>query len=171
MLTLALAVLCGCQTAESKRKKQLARLGLYLEVNPDATQSSEPVPIYRGSPVIMNVQKQPFLGEKMIKEAKVIDVVGGFALVIQFDRKGTWLLEQYTGANRSRHFAIFSQWVQPPSEELNNGRWLAAPKIADRITDGLVSFTPDATREEADQIALGLNNLATKLETNSKWNW
>ncbi len=171
ILVLALAVACGCATEKSKRKKQVARLGLYLEVTPDATGKSEPVPIYRASPVMINVLREPFLSEKMIKEAKVVDVMGGFALTIQFDRKGTWLLDQYTVANRSRRFAIFSQWVEPPAETLNNGRWLGAPKVRDRITDGLLSFTPDATREEAEQIALGLNNLATKLETNSQWNW
>ena len=42
------------------------------------------------------------------------------------------------------------------------GRWLAAPRINKRIADGVLVFTPDATREEAEQIALGLNNLAQK---------
>jgi preprotein translocase subunit SecD len=171
MLTLALAVLCGCQSAETKRKKQPSRLGLYLEVNPDAANGSEFVPIYREKPVMMNIQKQPFLAEDRIKEAKVLDVMGGFAISSQFDRQGSWLLEQYTAANRGTHFAIFSQWAGPPEEKLNKGRWLAAPKILKHITDGLVIFTPDATREEAEQIALGVNNVAKKLKTGQEVGW
>ncbi len=171
MLALTLAVVCGCHTTEGKRQNQLTRLGLYLEVNPDPTNRSEPVPIYRENPVMINVQKEPFVAEANVKQAKVINVVGGFALSLQLNRQGSWLLEQFTGANRGKHFAVFSQWVSPPEEKLNAGRWLAAPKIAKHITDGLVVFTPDATREEAEQIALGLNNLARKLETGQEPKW
>ena len=49
--------------------------------------------------------------------------------------------------------------------QLNAGRWLAAPLVQTHITDGLLVFTPDATREEADQIAAGLNTVAKKLQT------
>jgi len=39
---------------------------------------------------------------------------------------------------------------------------LAAPLIQRRISDGVLSFTPDATRADTDEIALGLNNEAVK---------
>ena len=39
---------------------------------------------------------------------------------------------------------------------------MAAPRIARRISNGVISFTPDATRDEAEQIAIGLNNVAIK---------
>ena len=42
-------------------------------------------------------------------------------------------------------------------------RWLAAPVISHRISDGVLVFTPDATREEAEEIALGLNNVSKKV--------
>jgi preprotein translocase subunit SecD len=171
VLAVALAGLCGCHTAEGQHKKQLARLGLYLEVNPDTTGRSEEVPIFRENPVMMNVQKQPFLTEANIKVAKVIQVVGGFALSVQYDREGALLLEQFTAANRGKHLAVFSQWTRPPDDKLNKGRWLAAPKISSHISDGFIAFTPDATQEEAEQIALGLNNLARKLETGQEPKW
>ena len=72
---------------------------------------------------------------------------------IQFDHQGTLLLEQYSTLNRGRKFAIFTQF----GDKLKESRWLAAPIISRRITDGLLMFTPDATREEAEQIARGLN--------------
>jgi len=103
------------------------------------------------------------LTEGNVKEAKVIDTPGGFAVQLQFDEQGTWLLEEYTTANRNKHIVIASQFVAPGEEKINKGRWLAAPKIGTHITDGLFSFTPDATREEAERIAAGINNVAHKL--------
>ena len=82
---------------------------------------------------------------------------------MQFDRHGSWLLEQYSTQNLGRHFAIFSQFAAPPDQKLNQGRWLAAPKLTQRITNGVLTFAPDATREEAEQIVVGLNNVAKKL--------
>jgi preprotein translocase subunit SecD len=157
-------LICGCQSAESKHKKQLSTLHLHAETNPDPMGKSERVKVFRAEPFWVTIDKQPFLTEAFVKEARVIDVMGGFALQIQFDRQGTWILEQYTAALRGRHIAIFSQFADPGQEKLNEGRWLAAPLIATHITDGLLTFTPDATREEANQIALGLNNVAKKLQ-------
>jgi preprotein translocase subunit SecD len=110
---------------------------------------------------MVNVDKTPFLNESNVSGAKVVDVVGGFALRIQFDHAGTAMLEQYTVANRGRKIAVLSQF----GEELKNLRWLAAPFISRRITDGVLLFTPDATREEAEEIALGLNNVVKKTQT------
>jgi preprotein translocase subunit SecD len=114
------------------------------------------------------VQKSPVLDERYVKEAKVVDVRGGFALQFQLDRQGTWLLEQISAQNPGRHLAIFSQFAEPPKEPLNKGRWLAAPSINYRISNGVLVFTPDATREEAEQIVIGLNNVAKKLQDKSK---
>ena len=69
------------------------------------------------------------------------------------------MLEQYSAANPGKHFAIFGQW----GEKLADGRWLAAPLITHRIADGMLSFTPDMSREEADRLVLGLNNVAKKI--------
>lgn len=170
-VALAVVLACGCQTAESLRKKQLATLHLHIQAPPDPAGMTQQIPVYREHPMMLRVSREPFLTEANVKEAKVLDAVGGFVLSIQFDRQGTWLLEQYTGANLGRHLAIFSQFVMPPEEKLNAGRWLAAPKINTRIGDGLLVFTPDATRQEAEQIALGLNNVARKLGTAKATNW
>ncbi len=161
---LALGTVTGCKSAEHKEKKLLSTLRLHQEINPDPIGRSEDVKVYRESPVHFTVDKVPFLTEANVKEAKVIDVTGGFALQIQFDRQGSWLLEQYT-AKPSKHLVVFSQFVAPEEKKMNAGRWLAAPMARTHITDGLFIFTPDATREEAQRIALGLNNVAKKLAT------
>jgi len=159
----AAAVVCGCEsTGKPGSKKLLSVLRLHVAASPDATGAQKTITVYRQNPVNISVEKQPFLSEGNVAEAKVIDVVGGFALSIKFDQLGTSLLEEYTAANRGRRIAVFTQF----GEKIEHSRWLAAPVIG-RIADGVFTFTPDATREEAEQIALGLNNLARKVQ---KWN-
>ena len=165
---LGVALLCGCQNVETWQKKPFSTLGVHLEANRDTPERNELVPISRDHPLMVNVEKSPFLDQGHVKEASIIDVRGGFALRLQFDRRGTWLLEQYSTANLGKHFAIFSQFPSPPDAKLNQGRWLAAPRINQRISNGVLTFTPDATREEADQIVLGLNNVAKQLKKGSE---
>ena len=165
VLGVTLAVLCGCNTEQRKRGKIVARLNIYEELERNPNIPSQEATVFRSSPMKFNIAKEPFLTEKFVKEAKVINGVGGFALQLQFDWEGTRLLEQYTIANKGLHLVIFSQFVNPNEEKINDGRYLAAPKIERGISDGLIVFTPDATVEEADQLVLGLNNVAKKLGT------
>ncbi len=162
MLALALGLVCGCSTEAGKRKKYVSSFRVHVEMNPDAMGRTEQVQVHRAQPFSMTVSKTPFVTEQLVKAARVVDVMGGYALEVQFDRQGSWLLEQYTAAIRGKHLGIFCQWCTPPSQKLNQGRWLAAPLVQTHITDGLLIFTPDASREEAEQIALGLNNVAKK---------
>ena len=160
VMALTCLLVWGCQSPETKRKKQLASFRVHMEVNPNAGVQSKSVPIYRENPVPINVDKAYFLSEGDVSETKVMDTVGGIELSVQLTRQGRWLLEQYSSANIGKHMAIFAQF----GEKLRKNRWLAAPKITHRITDGLLIFTPDATREEADEIALGLNNVAKQVQ-------
>jgi preprotein translocase subunit SecD len=159
-LALVLCLSLGCQTEARKRKNALATLQVRLETNPRPNTLSEQIKVGRDQPEIFTVEKAPFLTEKLIQNVKVIDTMGGFALSLQFDRQGSWLLEQVTAANRGYHVAVFSQFPVPPQQKLNDGRWLAAPIISNVITNGVLAFTPDMTRQEADQFALGLNHVA-----------
>jgi hypothetical protein len=168
----ALLLTCGCQSPESKQKHQLSTLRVHVETSRDLPDRNTVINVPRNHPIALRIEKAPFLTEAQIAKAEIIDVTGGFAMRLQFDRQGLWLLEQFSAGNRGKHFAIFSQFVPVLSENMNEGRWLAAPKITAHITDGTLVFTPDATREEADQIVLGLSNIARQLEKNSKsWNW
>lgn len=152
---------CGCASEGSKKKLETAKIDIHLEVPRDATNFSEPVPIYRAKPVMLNVQKSPFISELNLTEAKVVDVVGGgYAIELHFNRQGTWLLEEYTTQNKGKHFAIHSDF----GPDMKESRWLGAPRVTKGIEDGVLVFTPDATREECDQIVLGLNNVAREVQ-------
>jgi preprotein translocase subunit SecD len=167
-LVLGLGLVAGCHTSEAKKEKEsLSTFQVYLETRHDNTDRSKIVKVGRDHPVNFSVEKEPFASEKFVKAAKVVSEVGGFALQVQLDRQGSWLLEQYTTANHGKHLVIFSQFAIPPDEKLNEGRWLAAPRITNNITNGLLSFTADVTRAEADQIALGLNHVAKHIQDDS----
>lgn len=165
------ALVCGCKTEEKMREKALTSIRVHVETNRDPMGRSKEITVGRDNPVKLTVDKNPFLTEAQVKEAKVADVVGGFALEVQLDHEGTMLLEQYTRSYPGRHLAIFCQFCTPPEEKLNEGRWLAAPRIVAHIADGRLAFTPDATREEADQIVLGLNNVAKRVQLGKPVRW
>ena len=157
LATALVATLTGCATEKSKHEKQIATLRLHVEVSRDAGDRSLPVVISRTSQIKLNVDKDPFLNEAYVAKASVVDAMGAFSLVVQFDHRGTLMLEQFSATNPGKHIAIESAWGE---KEKAVTRWLAAPLIAHRIGDGLLTFTPDATREEAQEIARCLNNLA-----------
>jgi hypothetical protein len=156
---------CGCQTAQEKKDKELATLRIYLEAGPEDTDHSMEVPIYRAQPVQIQIQKEPVLTEAHVASARVVNVLGGFDLLIQFNRQGSWLLQQYSATYSGKRYVVFSQFGVKAKET----RWLAAPRFNRLVSDGILQFTPDASREEADEIAKGLNNLAKKNESNDKW--
>ena len=165
------ALVAGCQSEQRKRNKIYSTLRLHLEMNPESTGRSTSIQVYREHPVMLTIDKVPFLNETSVEKAKVVEEQGGFAIQVKFDKEGGWLLEQYTTANRGRHMAIYSRFVSPSDGKLNQGRWLAAPKISVPLKDGVLTFTPDATREEADQIVLGLNNFGNHVDHGPVLKW
>jgi SecDF, P1 head subdomain len=171
LLPVALSLAAGCgttgpnhKTTPSDRdlKKEVSTLFLHLEVNPDGTGQEWQVPIPRDDPVFVNVSKTPFLDVGSLAHAAVVNETHGiFAIKLQFDRHGALLLENVTASNSGQRIAIFSQFGQD--------RWLAAPRITGRISNGVLSFTPDATRAEAERIVQGLNNVVAKLQKHNKF--
>ncbi|MGD0614922.1 MAG: hypothetical protein ABSA69_05700 [Verrucomicrobiota bacterium] len=163
----ACVLVSGCHLGGHKKDKHLATLRVHVEVVPESMDFSTTVSVSRTAPLQVTVDKSPILTEANVASARVVDVPGGFDLQIQFDRQGTWLLESYTTSNLRKHLALFSMFVDDSGKK--QSRWLAAPIITRRVGNGLLSFTPDATREEAEAIAKGLRSVAKKNEENSKW--
>ena len=162
-----LALLTACQSPE---KQMRTTLRLHLETTRDASGRTQAVPVYRDKPFMVTVEKAPFLAETQVAEASILDdPLGGFSLRIKFERRGSWLLEQYSTANLGRRFAIFSQFTAERKDEPPVSRWLAAPVVTKRITDGELVFTPDATRAEVLRIVRGLNNEAKTHTETDKW--
>ena len=165
LAALMAATVCGCQTDKEKKDKELATLRIYIQAGPEDTDRAMEVPIYRAQPIQVRVQKEPALTEAHVASARVVDVLGGFDILIQLNRQGTWLLQQFSATYSGKHYVVFSQFGEKAQEK----RWLAAPQFNRLISDGILQFTPDASREEAEEIVKGLNNIAKKNESNDKW--
>ena len=152
---LGVIALLGFGCATSKKDKELSTIRFHIETNPDATGRNTVAMIGRKEPFAVNVENAPFLTEAHVQHAAVVDALGGYQIMIQFDRQGTWLLEQYSTASKEKRAAISSAFPEV--------RWLAAPRLTKRLTDGVIVFTPDATREEADRIVRGLNLMVKEI--------
>lgn len=144
-------ILCACKTTEEKKAaKERTVMSLHLETNPDGSAKNSPVPIYRGRPMMVNISVQPFLTNADMDSASVVDLEGGFGIKLVFDDHGTKVLDMCTVGNKGRRIAVDTAFPEL--------RWLGAPLITRRISDGVFIFTPDATKEEAERIVRGLNN-------------
>jgi len=162
LTALAFTAFClgGCKMFSSgdPNDKLVSSISLHIETNPDSMELSSPVPIFREKPIMVNVEKAPFLTEAYLSGAKLVEVLGGFSLQIQFDEHGTWMLEQITATNPGKRIAILCKF----GPKFKEARWLAAPFISRRISNGLLTFTPDASKEETEHIILGLKNMVKK---------
>ena len=149
----------GCKTTEQKKSaKEAAFLRFHVQTNPDGTQHNFPVTVYRGNPIALTVERDAALDEGFMQKAEVVaaDEFGNFAIKITFDETGTQRLDYVTSSNKGRRLVALCRWTE--------SRVLAAPLISKRISDGVFVFTPDATREEAERIVTGLNNVIKKLK-------
>lgn len=149
-----LAVLCAGlvgSCATKKEKKLVTTLRVHAEAS-DNTTFKRKVKLFERDPFEMTVDQSTLLTEAEVETASIVDALGGFAFVINFNKRGQWLLDQHSSLNLGRHLAIFVQY----GEKSAKARWLAAPIISNRISDGALIFTPDCTREEAEQVAKGL---------------
>ncbi len=157
---LAALVSLGCKSTKNREPgENYALINFYLEQNNDGTKYSKLVSIYRSDPELFYVNSKPFLDTADLERATLMDAIGGFALQFQFNRHGTAVLESYTTSSKGKRMAIFCQFT--------DSRMLAAPMITKRKTTGIIRFTPDCTREEAEQIVKGLTNAIKEIKKNS----
>lgn len=148
IILLLAALLAGCETGG--KKKEFTAIELHLEAAPDDTGFNRAINVCRAQPVPVSVENSAFLDERELRRAAVVDADGGFAILLQFTPRGASILENTMRDNPGHRIAILAVFGE--------SRWLAAPKLARPVTNGQLSFTPDATRDEAERIVRGLTN-------------
>jgi hypothetical protein len=153
-IILLIGLATGCQTEGDK--KEFTSIQFYMETSPGSGWNTMTVPIYREQPIPVEVEKTPFLDDGDVARAELVDDANGFYLQIVFNRRGTLLLETMTRSQPGKRIAIRCHFPET--------RWLAAPQIKRPISNGILAFTPDASREEAERIVRGLNNLIAKVK-------
>ena len=157
LLLAALALAPGCALFKQP-DKGVAILRIHVESAGGTPNDSKNISVMRTEPVTVNIATEPILTEVDVATAALLETPGGFSVQVKFDEFSGWTLEQYTAANPGKHLAIFGQWGDQPAD----GRWLAAPAINRLIANGTLTFTPDASHEEAEQLVKGLNLAAKK---------
>lgn len=162
-IALAVAV-AGCASF-GKPKGNVASLRLHIQVAQDGSDRSAPVPIYRANPIMVNVEKAPFLDERSLTNATLMEVGDGFAIQVEFNVSGAKILEQYSTSFRSRHCAIACRW----GEKTFTNRWVAAPMFNHTIFNGKLMFTPDASFEESIVLVDALKNSIKFIQKSEAW--
>ena len=151
----------GCKSTpkDDKKDKEVSALRIHMESVGGPGDMTQNVSVIRADPVSVTILSSPILTEADVVASRVLDTTAGFAVELKFSSTGTLLLEEYSASNPGKHFVIFGQW----GGKGNDGRWLAAPLITHRITDGILSFTPDMNRDDAYRLVFGLNNVSKKI--------
>ena len=155
-LPLLLIVFAGCSsTGEKGDDDPASTFMVHLETQEAEDYRSQKIEVFRAAPVGIHVDKTAFINTGNVRRAAVVDDFGGFHIRVEVDRRGALELETMTAKHVGKRMAVFSRWTET--------RWLAAVMIRNRIADGVIEFVPDASREEAERIVLGLNNVAEEL--------
>ncbi len=165
-----LVLIAGCATtAEEKQakaeKKDFSVIRLFTEVRDPAAAGTR-VELPRSSPAAVTIEPESFADERDVIRADVVNAVGGFAIRVQLTEHGRMTLEQASVTHAGRRLVVFGQWTA--GEEDTVKRWLAAPVMRNAQRTGVIVFTPDCDRAEADRFVRGLNNVAIKLKNQEK---
>ncbi len=147
------------EKSEKDVSKQASTIRLHMETDGGGAGSGK-IKVLRAAPVSINVEKNAFVDEGFLEKAELLDTIGGHMILLKFNQQGALRLQMWTVQKTGRRIAIWSRWTE--------GRWLGAPVAARPLEDGAIGFTPDATREEAERIVRGLNNVAIKLGNQKK---
>jgi len=169
-LTAALAMTwAGCTSPEARRRDRVHYTELWLyEGMPQTFIDTNKSMAIAVANIPLLVKKSPFLTEEHLDEAEVIDSPGGgYAMQLRFDDHGRYQLDAFTGSHRRQHLVIFARYgLRKEKDEVPlKEAWLAAPLITRQVNDGILTFTPNATKVELYSILDGLRNA---IEVNQK---
>jgi hypothetical protein len=182
-LALVAALTLGCKSTEEKQREHTrTTLWLHLETAENSPDTNHVMKVEIAG-ASLNCDTRPFLTDENLLKAEIAPMPeGGQALRLQFDERGRLIIDQYTNQHRFKRVIFFAEWGvdydrksvladwgfrqprQSPKTKLTR-RWLAAPRMTRRVSDGTIVFTPDLSSEELDQLVLGLNN---KIKENQK---
>jgi hypothetical protein len=155
-----LALVSGCQSTKKLVHHKDEPVGIVrIHVESESSQEgfTKSISVMRSHPVTVNITTDPIVTEADVTGARLLSAPGGgFVIELKFEETAGWKLEQISAINPGKHLVIFAQWNDKPED----GRWLAAPKITRRMAGGILTFTPDASHEEAEKLVKGLNEAA-----------
>ncbi len=156
-IALGCLLFMGCKTTDQKKQgKDATTIQLFIE-NINTVAEKRSVTIGQQPKIQIQVTPTPFADTADIKEVEIVDVdnLGGFAIRLTFNDHGKLVLDTVTTSSKGLRMPVMVAYTEI--------RWLGAPIIKRRISDGSLVFTPDCTRAEAERIVRGLTNVIKKL--------
>jgi len=168
---LVLSLVAGCRTKpdeadkkdqkDKKEKKEATVIELHMEADLDGTSDNLPVTVGNDATIRVNVEKHPFLdGGDLDRADVVVDTDGSFAIRLKFKRRGMELLDTMTSFYPGKRVAVFCRF----GAGLEHNRYIAAPVMRRPISNGVFTFAPSTSREDADRIVRGLNSIAEQIK-------
>ena len=169
-----LAAAAGCQTKSGDKdakdkpdKKEATVIELHMEADVESIRDTMPVPVGRDNPITVEVEKDPFMDGEFLDNAEVVEEPDGlFSIRLKFDWQGASLLNAETARNPGRRVAVFCQFGKGKEKNF----YIASPKIQRPISNGIFTFAPAVTHDEAERIVRGLNNVAKQVKKDSPFN-
>jgi preprotein translocase subunit SecD len=169
--TLLLAAVAGCHTSSDDKDKEGKKVATVIELHmeADATDPGDTylAPIGRDNPILLEVQKEVFMDGEYLDHADVVDEEGGqFSIRLKFNWQGASVLNMQTARNPGRRVAVFCAFGKGKEKHF----FIASPKVVRPISNGVFTFAPAVTRDEADRIVRGLNAVAKQVKKDSPFN-
>jgi hypothetical protein len=150
----------GCESTKKlvhHKDKPVGIVRVHVESESSQEGFTKSISMMRSQPVTINITTDPIVTEADVTGARLLTTPGGgFVIELKFEETAGWKIEQISSINPGKHLVIFGQW----SDKVEDGRWLAAPRITRRMAGGILTFTPDASHEEAEKLVNGLNEAA-----------
>lgn len=162
---LAALLAAGCAHTRDPSDKLSTTLRVHLEAPERGAIPKQRIVVYRDAPLNLEIESLYLLTDEHVVSSRVVDEMGTYALEIRFNNWAIPLLAHNSSSHQGRRIALMAQFGPKP----HSTRWIGAPRLHTVIRDGVLRFTPDATREEAYQIAVGLNNNARKHRKALAW--
>ena len=151
-----IAVGCNYANYSVETKRDKAQFALFVEGFPQQGEDTKLLKFYQASPRFVHIDPNPVLkGDSgMITASKVIDTQDGlYAIQLDFTTLGQSVMEHITTNFRSRRlYVVVAQSADNSKTNRVEMKCIGAKYIQQTISAPYMIFTPDATREESEDI-------------------
>jgi preprotein translocase subunit SecD len=150
-IALVFAALLAVGGCKSTAKHKYTSLRVYLQTPSMLPESQRATVVLTNPPLSVVVKRLPELTEIDLNKAEAAKSGTRNQLVLNFDRRGQWIIQNFTTERRGELYILTLNHVA-----------VAAPVIRETITDGKLVVDLDLTDEEVKKLAEGLNRASLK---------
>lgn len=134
-------VVGGCQA-----DKQFTRMGIHLQTPAQLPETQRTIVVVPNPPLSIAVGRFPEVREVDLESAQAVKTDTRKQLILQFNRHGTIVIENFTTERRGELYVLTLNTVP-----------IAAPAIREPIRDGRLVIDVDIPDADLDKIVEGLN--------------